>query len=254
MAENAKLFRTAVGGFNKEDVAQYIEKMNFEFNRDISIARNEAAEWKSKCEKIEKELESRKASGMETERYGAKIAVLEENLAKSEATVKELIEKLSDAEERLNAQNDALDKLCVENENLKSDVPVSESKTDPEIEEKAKLYDKMSSKIGMVIMDANRNADAVISAAKDEAAGIISSAETEAEHIINNANEKAEAIYSDACRRADIFSNEYKALFVKYSTSISSSLKNIENEIDLCDSELKLKAEGLHKNEYISEE
>ncbi len=254
MSENAKLFRTAVGGFNKEDVAQYIEKMNFEFNRDISIARNEVTEWKSRCEKAEKELEGYKASTMETERYGAKVAVLEENLAKSELTVKELIEKLSDAEERLSAQNDALDKLCVENEKLRSDVKTNAPETDSETEEKAKLYDKMSSKIGMVIMDANRNADAVISAAKDEAAGIISSAETEADDIISKANERAETIYNNACRRADIFSNEYKALFVKYSESISSALQNIENEIDLCDAELKLKAEGLNKDEYTSEE
>ena len=85
MAENVKLFRNAVGGFNKEDVAQYIERINFEFNRDISIARNETAELKSKLEKAEQELQRYKTAGVESERFEAKITVLEENLLGSKS-------------------------------------------------------------------------------------------------------------------------------------------------------------------------
>ncbi len=246
MAENAKLFRTAVGGFNKDDVAQYIERINFEFNRDISIAKNEAAELKSKLEKTEAELMRYKASGMESERFEAKITILEENLAKSEATVKLLTEKLNEAEELINAQNDALDKMCVENEKLKSDKQTTVAEADPETAEKAKLYDQMSSKIGILIMDANRNADALLSAAKDEAAGIVADAENEANNIIAKANEEAEAIYRDACQRTEIFEEEYKTIFNQYSSAISISLKNIENDITRCSSELKDKADSLY--------
>ena len=176
MADNAKLFRTAVGGFNKDDVAQYIERINFEFNRDISIAKNETAELRSKLEQAEAELERYKATGIGAERFEAKITVLEDNLAKSEAAVKQLTEKLVEAEERINTQNDALDKLCVENEELKSNVQTVAAPADPEVEEKAKLYDQMSSKIGVLIMDANRNADTLIAAANDEAAVIVANA------------------------------------------------------------------------------
>ena len=143
MAENAKLFRTAVGGFNKDDVAQYIERINFEFNRDISIAKNEAAELKSKLEKTEAELLRYKTSGMESERFEAKITVLEENLTKSEAKVKDLTEKLASAEERIAMQNDAIDKLCVENENLKSAEPATVTEIDSEAVEKAKGFPKL---------------------------------------------------------------------------------------------------------------
>ena len=249
MAENVKLFRNAVGGFNKEDVAQYIERINFEFNRDISIAKNETAELKSKLEKAEQELQRYKTAGVESERFEAKITVLEENLAKSEANAKQLKEKLIEAEERINTQNDALDKLCVENENLKSAKEQAALPTaDPEIAEKARLYDQMSSKIGVLIMDANRNADGLLSSAKDEAAVIIADAEKEASRIIDEANIKAESIHSDACKRAANFENEYRSIFEKYSSAITSTLKNIENDINGCENELKAKAESLYNN------
>ena len=246
MADNAKLFRTAVGGFNKDDVAQYIERINFEFNRDISIAKNETAELRSKLEQAEAELQRYKATGIGAERFEAKITVLEDNLAKSEATVKELTEKLVEAEERINTQNDALDKLCVENEELKSNVQTVAAPADPEVEEKAKLYDQMSSKIGVLIMDANRNADTLIAAANDEAAVIVANAQAEAQRIVDEANENAKTICDDASARAEVFENECKTIFEKYSSAISTSLKTIENDINRCDYDIKSKVGSLY--------
>ena len=48
MDENIKLFRTAVRGFNKEDVVDYIEKMNFSFQTELDALSRNLRETESK--------------------------------------------------------------------------------------------------------------------------------------------------------------------------------------------------------------
>ena len=176
MDENVKLFRTAVRGFNKDDVVDYIEKMNFNFKSELDTSSKALKEIEGKLAEAQLKNEEYKRAAEENEALKAELERLKEELASAEEAKKELQAKLSESEELAAAQNDALDQLCKENEELKASSASVQTNNDPEIEEKAKLYDKMSSKIGAVIIDANRNADSVISSAKDEGNAIIENA------------------------------------------------------------------------------
>lgn len=242
MSENIKLFRTAMRGFNKEDVTEYIEKMNFNFKTDLDKmsgslkkAEDELSQAQSKLDEFSSAYEENKSLKEELEKLRTELDALR-------TSEKELLDKISENEELIEAQNDALDQLCKENEALKSvPAPVCECKTDPEVEEKAKLYDKMSSKIGSVIIDANRNADSMISSAKSEGNIIIENAKKEAEAIISDAKKEAENMYCDAKKQADAYSKNYRYIFDKHSQSISDTIDQMENEMGKCVSDLKEK-------------
>ena len=77
MSDNLKLFRNSVNGFNKSDVTSYIEKMNFDFRKEINRLNAELEEKQAEsaavkastdeCDLLQKENEELKFALGETE-------------------------------------------------------------------------------------------------------------------------------------------------------------------------------------------
>lgn len=239
MADSTKLFRTSMNGFNKSDVTSYIEKMNFDFKKETEHLNVQLAE-------KDRLLKDSKEKVKEYTRNTAKSERLQELLDQAEQKIASLEKKLFESEELINAQNDALDSLCEENESLKnSSIKEDGAQEDGQIAEKARLYDEMSSKIGQILIDANRNADAILTDARRCADSIIEDANKRAGEAVYNASKRSEAIYAEAIRKTELFKSEYIALFEACSMQINSAFDALSSAVHESNDSLTAKASGV---------
>ncbi len=155
--KDSVLFRTSVNGFNKSDVNSYIVKINAE----LEEADKKAVNAKKDAEAIKIRLEE------------------------AEKALAEANGNLEEQNNIISAQYEKIDELKEQIKNLLEREP--ETPPAENFAEKAELYDKMSSQIGDVLIDAKKNADDIIENAKKEAAEMICSAKAN----ISETSEKA---------------------------------------------------------------
>lgn len=217
----APTFRTAVGGYNKDDINNYIRETNASFL----------------------------ASSKE---YEDRIHDLSTSVAERDRTIAELKKKLSaaDGEElsRLRLKNgelsDALASVGEENrrsgERIKelerelaelraAEAEEAEEEPVPEEKQKAEAYDKVSAQIGRILLDARENAESVIAAAQSEADEIRAQARDELE----TARSEADGLRRDAeedCRRTK---EKLRNVGTAFGCSVDDMAKRIEREVGL---------------------
>lgn len=193
MADKNVMFRTSMGGFNKADVTEYIDKQNAEF-RKVTQSLNgllaekdaEIAALKERAEKAEAELSS---------------------LPEKEEKIKELEDKAAGLELRLS-------ELGRENGELEAKINELESKVSSETSEnerKAGLYDDMSSQVGDILISANRSADGIIAEANAKAAKINEKAASDAEELRLAFTAKMAEISEKAKNGVKASAEEYRA-------------------------------------------
>ena len=144
MASTGQKFRTSMSGFNKKDVTEYIQKMSFEFRAQEARSNDIISAKDSKIAQLEKKLAEFEALGVE---YRNRISELEEACAGKDELIRRLEEE-----------------------------PKAPEVNIEELEEKARLYDGMSSQLGEIMIHANKTADGIIQDAEVKAAGIIATA------------------------------------------------------------------------------
>ena len=169
------MFRTALSGYNKSDVNEYLLSTNNSFTEKENLLR-------SKLEKAEKDAEGAKEradilekSSLEKESQNAclrdKLTQTNNEKEALEESVAELQIKIEESERVIAKQYEEIESLKNKIEQLEN-TPASAHETDAEYEElvkKARLYDKTSSNIGETIISANKTAEEIIASAREEA-------------------------------------------------------------------------------------
>lgn len=217
----APTFRTAVGGYNKDDINNYIRETNASFL----------------------------ASSKE---YEDRIHDLSTSVAERDRTIAELKKKLSaaDSEElsRLRLKNgelsDALASVGEENrrsgERIKelerelaelraAEAEDAEEEPVPEEKQKAEAYDKVSAQIGRILLDARENAESVIAAAQSEADEIRAQARDELEAARSEADGMRRDVEED-CRRTK---EKLRNVGTAFGCSVDDMANRIEREVGL---------------------
>ena len=193
MADKNVMFRTSMGGFNKADVTEYIDKQNAEF-RKVTQSLN----------------------GLLAEK-DAEIAALKERAEKAEAelsTLPEKEEKIKELEDKAAGLELRLSELGRENGELEAKINELESKVSSETSEnerKAGLYDDMSSQVGDILISANRSADGIIAEANAKAAKINEKAASDAEELRLAFTAKMAEISEKAKNGVKASAEEYRA-------------------------------------------
>ena len=193
MADKNVMFRTSMGGFNKADVTEYIDKQNAEF-RKVTQSLN----------------------GLLAEK-DAEIAALKERAEKAEAelsTLSEKEEKIKELEDKAAGLELRLSELGRENGELEAKINELESKVSSETSEnerKAGLYDDMSSQVGDILISANRSADGIIAEANAKAAKINEKAASDAEELRLAFTAKMAEISEKAKNGVKASAEEYRA-------------------------------------------
>ena len=146
-------FRGAIGGYNKEDVNNYIEEISRKYSANLSELEKKADRLERKINALEEEAEERaqaEQNNVSKSEYDEKIAEL--NLA---------IDALKSENEALIRERDELaDKLSSLTE---------ESESRDELFEKSAKYDQVSAQIGSMIVSANARAESIVTEAEIKA-------------------------------------------------------------------------------------
>jgi hypothetical protein len=248
MASNGTVFRSQIGGFNREDVNNYIKETDMKYAAQIEDLKAELEKAAARIRELSAENEAslraketaeaaieeagRKAeeaegaarekeillSGKDIELASAKerIAQLEETVEglRSElehpadpeapsadelsAKIEELTNLAKEKDDIIVSLNDEIERLNSANVALTRN-PEQETVEEPDRESpayKLQMYDKISSQIGDILINANRNADEIVSAAKKEAEKITAELAEESARNKERARNEAEALVS----------------------------------------------------------
>lgn len=153
-------FRSAIGGYNREDVNKYIIEINRELEaKDTALKESEknASDALSRVSALESEADTLKADKIALEGVQASLREALDQLKEENAALKESLA----AVQREAARLAALEAASSE-------------------DDKSQKYDRISAQIGDIMISANTSADAIVAAANDHAAKIISDTESEA--------------------------------------------------------------------------
>ncbi len=272
-AENGKMFRTALSGYNKDDVNRYIlevDRKNREekdrLAKDIEDMGKFNVELAAKNEQLTEQNGETAARLAELEAEVARLT--QENAAKDEA-IRDITkrhdfykvqtdaqnEALAKAKDEKNALNDRVAVLTAESrskdeqikanaEKYAADLETLRKAYEAEITEirnaarvddgvayKLDMYDKISSQIGDILINANRNSDDIITTAKREAEQIL-------KHTRTDASDDAERMRRGISASADTAIREIREEF-------SGSLGSCVSEIQTCLTELQYETNAL---------
>jgi len=166
--EKMVYFRTALGGFNREDVNTYIEKLNAEFAERDRVAKKKLDASEAKCTELTDSVEAKDAAlndaAKQLEEARLRIAALEE-----EANQRENI--ISEYRETVDAQKDEI--AALEASRIASESEISELSARIEsLSEaicKSEKYDDISGQIGEIILSAKSTAEDIIAKAEKDA-------------------------------------------------------------------------------------
>lgn len=180
-------FRSAIGGYNREDVNRYI----LDINRALQEKSAQADEAESRAETLSAELDAITADKTALEGIRASL-------------------------------QEAIDQLKEENEALREKLAAAEAENarlavSPEDGDKSQKYDRISAQIGDIMISANTSADAIVAAANDHAAKIITDTENEANDIRTRLSAAADDMLSE-------ISGELRASTEGYLFELSNAL------------------------------
>ncbi len=207
VANKAKLFRSSMNGFNKEDVNRYIIEMNNEFASKDEESKGEITSLKEKlaisaerlneasvavserdalCEKLQLALAENEKLSAELEEKTKQANEINTELAKKEAELTAAAGTLAEKEKELLSVSSELETLRSYIADLQSSLITPEANSpcneNDDTAEKLRLYDELRGNIGDILLKANKNAD-----------DIVKEAEKKADDISRDSKEKADS-------------------------------------------------------------
>jgi len=205
---NGTKFREALKGYNKSDVNAYIELLNKQLTASEEDRKREASEnaiLEKKLADINEKQQSDAETCRKTEEYEAKIAELESKIAELTASL----------------------------------TAASEYRT------KAELYDKMSAKLGDMLLHAGDAADALLRNAEDEAKRIGSEAEElkrttteKLSHMLEESNSVFKSMSEEALTALNTYNDETRKTLDDIAAALRARSLSMQTELEKSNREL----------------
>ena len=217
--EKMVLFRTAFGGFNREDVNNYIEKLNREFAERERTAKKKADAADEKCKALEERI-------AELEADNVRISELENEAQTREVLIAEYIEKVehqaSEIETLRASKNSAEGEITKLTEEIAS---LSEAIS------KSEKYDDISNQIGEIILSARTTADGILAKAEEDATKKLTDTDAFLENAVSEFNNRT-GIAASAIKvqMTNLASEAYSSLAQK-AAETSDMLRNLATHI-----------------------
>lgn len=273
MADNGKMFRTSISGYNKDDVNRYIleidkksketaETMSSEIKAltaeteslSLSLRKTveENAELSAKLTELQEELDNLQAKlqaksaeneEISKEYKACKTLLKEKNTALSAASVENtsLKQRLDSLTANVSAKDTQLkaaaEKYAADLETLRTAYETEltaareAAKPDESAAYKLNMYEKISSQIGDILINANRSSDEIISSARAEAEKLLTQTNDEASERSRRMRTGIHGCVSEAV-------TELKEEFL-------SSMTNCTGELQTCMKEIQYETDAL---------
>ena len=219
-------FRSALGGFNREDVNNYIEKLNADFAERERAAKKKLDAAEEKCA----ELDSIKAQ------LDSKLLRLSELEAEAEQREKLIAEYIRQIE----MQVAEIERLQTSKSNAESEIGLLSAKLESlsDAIQKSEKYDDISAQIGEIILSAKSTAEEIISQAEAEAATMRASADAQMENAAASFNARAAtAAYAIKGQMKKLARDSYANIAEK-AAETSDMLRNLAAHISSTSEEL----------------
>lgn len=182
---NAPVFRKSMSGFNKEDVTSYIINMSkryseteasfkYEIDRLNYELTTKNKAYEQSCLEFEKTVS---VKDLQIDSQNQEIERLKAMLGEKEAEIDALVSNLQSATEKVKTENPYTSTIA-END-------------------KAILFDSISSKTGEIMILACKTADDIIAKAQKEADEIINAANSKKNNMLRSISGSAETVTSD---------------------------------------------------------
>ncbi len=169
-------FRSAIGGYNREDVNRYILDLNRDFAEKEQQLNSALTASESKYRESADTAEQFRADRDNALRANDTLTA---DLNAARAEVEKLKAQLSAAEETAASLRRELD-----------------ARPAASVSDKSEKYDQISAQIGDIMISASTSADAIVAAANEQAAKIMSETEDEANYIRARLSDAADGMLS----------------------------------------------------------
>lgn len=195
--EKMVYFRSALGGFNKEDVNRYIERLNADIAERERTMQKKLATAESKAAELS-DISARYTDAL------AKTEALENEAKQREALIGEQTAELEKMREELDALTEKYEAALRRQNELESQFD-----TFSEVVQKSEKYDGVREEIGDIIL----------------------SAKSAAEEIVHRANHDAEEIKTEANQKMEQALSAFNARTANASTAIREQMKKFADNM-----------------------
>ena len=197
------IFRSAIGGFNRQDVMEYIERVQKRAEEDAAELEAQAGELRRANDELALQLEerTRERDGLEQQLEDMTLRCNHaRNNWDAQAQAKESFRRdVAQRDEKIRSLNE-------ENQRLLRQVEALEKQMDSfrrQKEQLAQLELEARQRSGDVLAQAEAQAEDALAQARLEAKDMISQASVQAENMISQANTQAEAMTARAISQAE---------------------------------------------------
>ncbi|MBP3293496.1 MAG: hypothetical protein J6N32_07065 [Clostridia bacterium] len=260
--ETIPMFRSALGGFNRDDVTNYIKETDqkhadelAEMTALLEEAQRSYEELSAKNKELSSQLDTvqtknydltlkldevtaqRDEALKENEQSNATFRDLRYSLDKAEADIRELTETAeARAKEWAKEKEDYLRQI----DELKT--AAVEPEYDPDDHNspayKLEMYDKISAQLGDILINANRNADDILEAARQEAETLRLDTETECGQKRAECDADIRRLRGELAKEAEALreglSNGAASLLADIRTDLHSNVESCIREMNSC--------------------
>ncbi len=218
--EKMVYFRTALGGFKRDDVNSYIEKLNLDFAERERLAKKRLEAANAKIDELENKIS-------ELDTANAHIAELEREAETREKLIAEYITKVEQ-------QATEIDNLNASKDDAESEISLLTEKIASlsEAISKSEKYDDISGQIGEIILSARSTAEDIIAKAEDDAKAKRAAADSEMENAAASFNARAAtAAYAVKSQMKKLARDSY-ATVAERANETSEMLRNLAAHIN----------------------
>lgn len=224
--ERMVFFRSALGGFNREDVNNYIEKLNADFAERERMA-------KKKLEAAEAKYAEFDDVRTQLHQSLLRVTELEESATQRENLIAEYIS-------RIETQAAEIEALRASKSSAESEIDLLSAKLESlsEAIQKSEKYDDISTQVGEIILTAKSTAEEIIVKAEKEADAKRAAADAQMENAAASFNARAAtAAYAIKGHMKKLAHDSYACIAEK-AAETSDLLRNLASHISSASEEL----------------
>lgn len=217
MQNDKPIFRGAVGGYNKQDVNEYIASLSENFAK-------EKAEYEKKLDDLIELAESLRAKANENQSDNSPDAAVE--LDRANSLIAGQNQKLEEKQSQIDSLNAAL---------KERDETIAELKNELErfndCEEKLREYDRMSQKMGELMLKAASSAEQIKSDAELEAAKTLKNSEERSKELLAREEEMAHTLETRYTSAVAAINAKLNELVNEGFDALNASMKSADEEL-----------------------
>lgn len=214
------IFRSALNGFNRQDVTEYIERTQREAAENTGRLEAEAEVLRQELDAARRALAECQA---ERDDLAGELPDLTERCQTARSNWEEQAAAAAALRTEVQQRDTAVRELMVENQKLHCRVQ--------ELEEETIAARREKERVTQLELEARERASAIIAQAEEQAKRIVDEAQAGSDAMLQQARSEADSIHEDALKQVEATVGSYKEMFAAFENSaahVTAELRKME--------------------------